>query len=173
MRTTVAALAACLAACGPQATQVESMEPVDPIEAPAPVPPIPTEEPEAAADRPPSTSEAVRQRIEELFVLCNGGSFEQAAGYIVYRGEDTHKKWKTVVDYSTDEGKKATHGVCNRVNAYLSASESYSFETFESEEESEGIWYVWEVVFVKGSDREVAYFAFLLVEGVHALGDID
>jgi hypothetical protein len=164
----------CLAACGAPGTQVEPVAPleVEPIEAPAPAPPIPPGEPvEAAA--PPAVDQAVKQRIEELFGLCKSGSFEEAAGYVVYRGDDPSLKWKTVCDYSTEEGQKAVHGACNRINAYLSAADSWEFEEFEMEQESEGDWLVWEVAFVKGSERKLVYFAFLEVEGVHALGDID
>lgn len=173
MRLFAVLLAICPAACSSPTTRVESVEPVAPLEAPAPAPPIPLEEPVASAGRPPSTSEAVRQRIEELFVLCDAGHLEEAAGYVVYRGQDSTKKWKTVCDASSEECKTAVLGVCNRIGAYLDASESYSFEGYETGEESEGVWHVWEVVFVKGDDRQTAHFAFLMVEGVYALGDID
>jgi hypothetical protein len=176
MRTIATALAACLLSCGPPATPVESVEcvePVDPISAPAPAPPIPPEDPEPEPASPLSAEEAVKLRIGELFDLCEDGEFDRVAGYIVYRGEDDLRKWKTVCDYSTEEGQKAAHGLCNRVNAYLQASDTFEFEDYEIEVESEGEWHVQEVVFAKGGDRKVAYFAFLMVEGVYALGDID
>ncbi len=160
----------CLAACGAPAAQVE---PVEPIDAPAPVPPIPAGEPEPEPASPAGLDEVVRERIEELFELCRSGDFDAAAGYIVYRGDDASLRWKTVYDYATAEGQKAVHGTCNRINAFLSASDSWQFEEFETEQEGEGTWLVWEVSFLKGDERKVVYFAFLEVQGVHALGDID
>ena len=159
-----------LAACGAPSTHVE---PVAPLEAPAPAPPNPPEEPGPEPAGPLAEDDAVKQRIEELFMLCKNGDYDEAAGYIVYRGEDELRQWKTVCDYSIEEDRKATHGVCNRVSAALSASDSWEFEDFETEEESEGLWLVWEVVFWKGGQRQVVIFAFLEVEGVYALGDID
>jgi len=165
MRTPSVLLALCLVACGAPGRQV------DPVAAPAPVPP---EEPEPVeVEAPLPVDEAVKQRIEELFGLCKSGAFEQAAGYVVYRGEDPSLRWKTVCDYSTEEGQKAVHGTCNRINAYLSAADSWTFEDFEIEQEGEGAWLVWEVAFLRGAERQLVAFAFLEVEGVHALGDID
>jgi hypothetical protein len=160
----------CPAACGAPAAQVASIEP---IEAPESAPPIPPEDPEPEPASPLSVDDAVKLRIGELFDLCLNGEFDEAAGYVVYRGEDELRKWKTVYDYDTEEGQKAAHGLCNRINAYLLAADSYEFEDYETEEESEGVWHVWEVVFVKGGDSKVVFFAFLMVEGVYALGDID
>ncbi|MBW2260541.1 MAG: hypothetical protein JRG91_01105 [Deltaproteobacteria bacterium] len=170
MRAAISLIALGLAACGARAPQAE---PVAPLDAPVPVPPVSPEAPEPGPAGPPSVDEAVKQRIEELFMLCKSGDYDEAAGYLVYRGEDELREWKTVHDYSTEEGKKAAHGVCNRISATLSASDSWEFEDFETEEESEGLWLVWEVVFWKGGQRQVVIFAFLEVEGVIALGDID
>ncbi len=167
MCTAAILLTLCLPACGAPSTQVE------PLEAPITAPPVPAAEPEAEPAGPPTTEEAVRQRIEELFTLCKDGEYETAAGYIVNRGEDELRQWKTVHDYSTEESRKAVHGVCNTLNAYLSASDSWQFEDFETEEESEGVWLVQEVAFWKGGQMQTLILAFLEVEGVYALGDID
>jgi hypothetical protein len=117
--------------------------------------------------------EGVKRRIEELFGLCEAGDLEKAAGYVVYRGDDPARRWKTVCTLGSEEEREAVAEVCQAISGLLSESDSYEFEDFETEAESEGTWYVWEVAFTRGGEKMDVAFAFLEVEGTYALGDID
>ena len=118
--------------------------------------------------------EIVKDRLLELFDLSLESNYSEAASYCVYRGSDKSREWKDVCNYEDEEDIKEVKGICNRIKEYLDESIEYNFGEFSTESESEGVWNVWEVIFIKenyGSYK--MYFCFLEINGKYAIGDID
>lgn len=128
----------------------------------------------AVGDKPMNDrSEAVKERLLELFDLCKAGEHDKAAAYFVYRGPDKQREWKDVLKAGNPQERKAVESYCERIKGYLDASTGYDFGEFKVERESEGEWNVWEFIFKHGDQSKKVYFAFLKVKGKYAIGDID
>ena len=118
-------------------------------------------------------SETVKERLLEIFELCQVGAHDKAAAYFVYRGPDKSREWKDVLRPRNPQERKAVESYCERIKGYLDGSTGYDFGEFKVERESEGEWNVWEFIFKHGDERKTVYFAFLKVKGKYAIGDID
>lgn len=117
-------------------------------------------------------SDAVGERLQNLFVLSFTNNYKTAAKYIVYRGDDTSRAWKDVYNYYNEEEKKNVIDICKRIKNFLVTGGDYELTDFTEEKESEGTWYTWLVEFQKGDKRKVS-FSFLKIGKKYALGDID
>lgn len=115
----------------------------------------------------------VETRLSELFGFCKDGNIETAASYFVYRGEDKARKWKDTLRADSPEERAATRDICRRIKGYLDESQGYSFGAVKVQKESEGEWHALEVFFEQGEKRKKVIFAFLLINGQFAIGDID
>lgn len=130
-------------------------------------------EPEAQVTQPSEPAAIVKKRLLELFELCRADKYQQAASYIVYRGPDKEREWKDVTRTSNPVEQQAVLEACQRIKEYLLDSDGYDFGHFSVQEESEGVWHVWEVFFATRTGKKKRYFAFLKIMGQYALGDID
>jgi hypothetical protein len=165
-RSAALVLACLLSACGPRQASLESAAaPAQEEEAPAPSEPRP--------DERVTPAEAVEQSILTLFMMCELGNLEKAAGYVVYRGDDPERRWKSVCTLGTEEESEAVEEVCGAIREMLASSDSYATGAYETETESEGTWHIMEVIFTRGDETQTVIFAFLEIDGVYALGDID
>ena len=117
--------------------------------------------------------EAVETRLASLFDICKSDKPEDAASYIVYRGEDKTREWKDTLHADDPADKAAIVGICWRIKGYLDESTNYSFDGVRVKRESEGEWHALEVSFYQGEKTKKVIFAFLLVKGQFAIGDID
>lgn len=117
-------------------------------------------------------SDQVGDRLNKLFVLCFTDNYKAASKYIVYRGDDTTRKWKDVYNFKNEDEQKDVIAVCREIKSYLEEGGDYELTDFTEEEESEGTWYIWLVEFKKGTHKKV-HFAFLKIGKKYALGDID
>lgn len=120
-----------------------------------------------------SASEKVKTRLTELFRLCQSDDLEAAAAYFVYRGPDKSREWKDVFNASDSEERSAVESLCGRIKNYLDESDGYEFGAVKVEREREGKWHALEVSFPRGDQTKKAIFAFLLIKGQFAIGDID
>ncbi len=174
---TIAVFMGCgIQGCGGKTKKETAPPPASEETAPEEAAPAQPEEPPAAepeTKEPLAKDEAVKQAALKLFEHCKNGENEQAAAYIIYRGKDVDRKWKSVYRYDVEEEKKPVDEICADIKQMLSASSSYEFKQFETETESEGEWCVWEVEFQMASGADKAYFAFLRIRDSYALGDID
>ncbi len=129
-------------------------------------------------------SATLAKTFNELTELCKNvdftdpksfelGYFYKAAPYIVYRGEDAKRKWKTAADYSKSEDKTGVDAVCEKINQTVNQDKNYKIVQYFTEKESEGTWHVLMVTFIKKSVEKKAAFAFLNINGKFLLGDID
>ena len=132
-----------------------------------------------------SDSVQVAKTLHELLFICrtvdfsdpqvkNLGTFYKAAPYIVYRGEDQKRAWKTMSDYSNEYEKKGVDDVCERINRTANQdSTGYTIIKYLTEKESEGTWHVLVVRYKKKGVEKTAAFAFLKIGTRFGLGDID
>ncbi len=102
------------------------------------------------------------------------GTFYKAAPYIVYRGDDKKRAWKTMSDYNNEYEKKGVDDICERINRTANRdSTGYKITKYITGKESEGTWHVLMVSYnVKGIDKKASY-AFLKIGNRFGLGDID
>jgi hypothetical protein len=119
-------------------------------------------------------SDLVKERLIELFNLSTESNYTDAASYCVYRGSDESRNWNDVYNPENEEEMRQVVGICKRIKGYIDESTEHVFVEFETEEESEGVWNIWEVIFTKESgEKNIRYFAFLEINGEYAIGDID
>ena len=121
----------------------------------------------------PVTPEPVETRLTRLFDLCKSSKWEDAAAFFVYRGEDKTREWKDTLRGDDPAEKGAIREICRRITGYLDESSGYSFDGVRVERESEGEWHALEVSFQQGEKKKKVIFAFLLIKGQYAIGDID
>ena len=124
----------------------------------------------------PEKSKLVRQRLSELFALCQANNLKQAGAYCVYRGPDKARRWHDVYHVAAkeeEEEREEINSICYRIRNYLDGSKSYEFDRFWCKEQLEGEWCAWEVRFRRTGSAETVAFAFLKVGTRYALGDID
>jgi hypothetical protein len=102
------------------------------------------------------------------------GTFYKAAPYIVYRGDDKNRAWKTMADYTKEYDKKGVDDICERINRTANRdSAGYKIVKYITKKESEGTWHVLLVMYkVKGVEKTAVY-AFLKIGNKFGLGDID
>lgn len=132
-----------------------------------------------------SDSAQVAKTLHELLLICRTvdfadpkvkslGTFYKAAPYIVYRGDDKKRAWKTMSDYTNEYEKKGVDDVCERINRTANLdSNGYKIIKYFTEKESEGIWHVLTVNYKKKGVEKTAAFAFLKIGNRFGLGDID
>jgi len=103
------------------------------------------------------------------------GSFYKAAPYMVYRGTDKARAWKSFADYSKQEDKKAVDETCMRINETVNRDLKFRITGYSTEKESEGTWHVLKVTYYdfKSKTFKKAAFAFLKIGDRFGLGDID
>ena len=127
---------------------------------------------------------AVVKRYVELLDICKKGNiadpsanaaglFSKAAPYIVYRGDDEKRAWKTFCNYAVAEEKRGVDEVCTEINETVNRDPNYKIVQYHTEKESEGIWHLLMVTYVKAGKEKNAVFAFLKIKGQFGLGDID
>jgi hypothetical protein len=101
------------------------------------------------------------------------GTFYKAAPYIIYRGDDKKRAWKSFANYSNAEEKKEVDEVCIRINESVNRDSIYRIVKYVTHKESEGIWHVLMVSYKENGIEKNAAFAFLKIGKRFGLGDID
>lgn len=101
------------------------------------------------------------------------GTFYKAAPYIVYKGENSTRKWKDVTDYTKADEKVQVDETCFRINNSVNQDSSYKILKYLTQKESEGLWHVLIVGYTRKGVARKSAFAFLKINGKFALGDID
>ncbi len=129
-------------------------------------------------------SATVAKTFIELVTICKTidftdpkmfelGTFYKAAPYIIYRGEDKKRSWKDFANYKTELEKTGVDNVCYKINNTVNQDSNYKILSYLTMKESEGIWYVLIISYVKKGVAKKSAFAFLKVNGRFGLGDID
>lgn len=119
---------------------------------------------------PPSVM--VKNTLERMFTMCELQNDSALAEYVIYRGDDTSRKWKDHCQVNAADEMRQVISLRNRINNYLLPNE-YKFVEFTTQTESEGTWYVWELEVKFKYETQKVFFAFLNINGQYVLGDID
>jgi hypothetical protein len=100
--------------------------------------------------------------------------FYKAAPYIVYRGEnDKAHAWKTFVNYKIAADRKLVDETCMEINETINMDPNYKISKYSTEKESEGVWHVLSITYLKNGAAKNINFAFLKIGNRFGLGDID
>jgi Exonuclease C-terminal len=129
-------------------------------------------------------STAVAKALHELAAIAKNvdftdpkvqtlGYFYKAAPYVVYRGTNAKRKWKTFCNYKLQEDKVGVDHICERFNRTINRPGGYTILRYVTESESEGTWHALEVQFTGKNGLRTAQFAFLKIGKRFGLGDID
>ena len=124
------------------------------------------------------------QTLSELSSICQNvdfsdpksfelGYFYKAAPFIVYRGDDENRKWKSACVYENPSEKEQVDATCERINQTINQDSTYKILEYTTETESEGTWHVLIVEYKRKGIIKNSAFAFLKINGKFLLGDID
>ena len=123
------------------------------------------EKPAANDASPKDRSKAA---LQAMFDVVKAKDRPGLAKYLAYRGRDKERKWKDSSNYEASDEKSRVDASFSRIEFLLLAG-APSFDSFQSEKESEGTWLIWNVTFGK----KKALFACLDIGDRIVLGDID
>ena len=122
--------------------------------------------------------------FKELLTICRTvdfadpkvkelGLFYKAAPYVIYQGEDKNREWKDFANYKNEPERKGVDETCLRINGTVNRDQSYKIEGYLTKNESEGIWHVLLISYLKKGVTKKMIFAFLKIGDRFGLGDID
>ena len=122
--------------------------------------------------------------LTQLFAVCRNvnfndpkvielGLFYKAAPYIIYRGSDSSRSWKSFANYKDPEERKGVDEICLRINGTVNRDINFKILNYFTKKESEGTWHILLVAYNKKGVTKKAAFAFLKIGDRFGLGDID
>ncbi len=129
-------------------------------------------------------SSSIAKSLVELANICKNvdftdaksmelGYFYKAAPYIVYRGDNANRKWKSACNYNNPSEKEQVDATCERINQSINQDSTFKIVEYMTEKESEGTWHVLMVQYLKKGTLKTTAFAFLKIGNKFLLGDID
>ena len=131
--------------------------------------PTQTAEPVLASTPTATDQERAAAALERLVEACRAGEIDAAAACIVDRGPRA-PPWSRATDASDPAARRQVEGICGRIVGDLRGG-AYERLGYEKARQGEGLWHVWQVRYA--ATGEQAVFAFLDIDGVMLLGDID
>jgi hypothetical protein len=132
--------------------------------------------PSPAASAPDAAPEAaVKARLEEVFATVRTGG-EKGAGaalapFIVYRGGDEARRYKSSARYEGDEIRQVDR-IGARIRKHLAAG-APTFEKAETRAKGAEAWVAWTITFGTGEGAAKALYACVKAGDAWLLGDID
>ncbi|MBL9088294.1 MAG: hypothetical protein JNM10_14235 [Planctomycetia bacterium] len=129
-----------------------------------------------AAAAPDAAPEAtVKARLEALFAAVRAGG-EKGAGaalapFVVYRGGDATRRYKSSARYEGDEIRQVDR-VGERIRKHLAAG-APAFEKAETRSKGGEAWVAWTITFGTGEGASKALYACVKAGDAWLLGDID
>ena len=116
------------------------------------------------------TRKKVENQINTLLTYVSTKNYAGFASNSVSRRDDPAKKWKAAKDTTNAEDIRDSKDMIKKIDRFLAECSNKKYESFTSEKESEGIWYVY--TYQCGQGKKIR-FAFLLINGNYLLGDIN
>jgi hypothetical protein len=140
--------------------------------------------PFAKAQQRIADSAAVAKTLRSLLAVCKNvdfadpkttqaGMFYKAAPYIIYRGSNKKRAWKSFTRYNQAEEKQGVDEICTRINETVNRDTNYTITRYFTQKESEGTWHALTLSYKKNGLLKEAIFAFLKIGRRFGLGDID
>lgn len=129
-------------------------------------------------------SSRVVQTLQQFLTICksidpvNDGAksakhLKNAAGYIIYRGNDNKRNWKDYANANDAKEKAQVERICSRVNNSINRDSNYKITKYTTEKESEGVWHIVYATYMQEGIQKEIIFAFLKVNNRFGIGDID
>lgn len=118
--------------------------------------------------------DTTRKAMTKIFQAARAGNVVDLASYVAYKGNDKTRSLKVLADPDIEDDNAYLQRIIKRISRYGEGAEGYSLSSFYVETDSDGTWFVWEVIFNKKVDRKICYFRFFALENRKlVLGDID
>lgn len=114
----------------------------------------------------------IKKRIEELFKLAKKGEYKKASEYIAYKGVDTTRKLKDMINYSDTLEQRQANEICAAIKTLLDSTKKYSFNQFFMQRQKDMQWYYWIMTFQQKSTVDSATIGFIKVKDKYVLGTI-
>ena len=115
----------------------------------------------------------VKAAVKSLIAACKAGNFPEVTGMMAYTGSNKKLKYKSILNPKKNAHVKQAKKLCKKINNDINKKGDLTYTTFTEEEESEGMWYVWEIHYPSRGVKEAAYFAFMKIKGKYVLADLD
>lgn len=118
----------------------------------------------------PNVKLNLKAAVEQLQKLVISNDVPALYNHIVYSGEDDpQNRWKRTLNSSSLEDVESSKRLMEKLKSGLSKCDQLNYGNVITEKESEGIWYV--INTTCGTQKHT--FAFLKVNNVYVLGDMD
>ncbi len=117
--------------------------------------------------------EKEQETLKKLIKYSWSDNILKASQYIVYRGQDQSRRWKSICTIENEDEMLYVQRVINKIKRAIPHKTKYSITKTDSDTESEGTWYVLHVDCDGKKENRPVQFAFLRIDGKSALGDID
>jgi hypothetical protein len=115
--------------------------------------------------------------LKTLLKICKKDSVSIAkvniAPYIVYKGADEKRSWKSTCNYNKEEDKIRVDEMYTRLKKSTSLDSNYTIIHYLTEKESEGVWHVLVTELKKDGELQHVAYAFLKLGTRFYLGDIE
>ncbi|MEI7736935.1 MAG: hypothetical protein WCI49_15810 [Ferruginibacter sp.] len=114
--------------------------------------------------------------LKKILLICKDSSAiakVKVAPYIVYKGEDEKRAWKSICNYNNPEDKKRVDGMYINIKKSTRLDSNYTIIRYLTENESEGVWHILVAQYKKNSELQHVAYAFLKLGNHFYLGDIE
>ncbi|MEM6286329.1 MAG: hypothetical protein AAF845_04150 [Bacteroidota bacterium] len=110
--------------------------------------------------------------LADLLGWIQANDYEAAAPHLVYRG-DGPDRWQRALDPTNADDLVAARRAVRQLASAIGTYDAYTVPSYFSDTESEGTWHVLQVEFEATEETKTTLFAFLLIDDVFVLGDVD
>jgi hypothetical protein len=112
----------------------------------------------------------MQDKVKELIGYAQENKTEQLTLNSVYNGDDEARRWKSALNPSEVKEFERGSELIKQINAIMeSCTTSATFDSFDYERESEGVWLVQKM---KCGNKNI-FFAFLQINGKLLLGEVN
>ena len=101
---------------------------------------------------------AVKTTLNKLFDFSKSKSYEKAASYIAYEGEDKNRVGKESFNAVSKDELNQVKRICKKISALIDLSSKHEFGKFTTQKDGEKESYTIEVNFVSGDQKLVTLF---------------
>jgi hypothetical protein len=115
----------------------------------------------------------VKTQLEHIFKLCGKNDCASVAPLVVYKGTDTTRRFKDVLDYSKAGEKEQADGICSTIAGQQKNAKKITYDQFFLQKEKTGMWYYWKVHFtMKTGEQDSASFGFVKIKDAYILANV-